>query len=98
MLDAWIGIINNPDQVQGKIFTIGPDNAIKIKDYAQKIADKLNWKGKINWNTKLFRPGEIYWLNSNHKLITKTLGWKPIVSIDEGLDRTIEIWKKIYEK
>lgn len=98
LLDAWINIINNPDQVQGKIFTIGPDNAIKIKDYAQKIADKLNWKGKINWNTKLFRPGEIYWLNSNHNLITKTLGWKPIVGIDEGLDRTIEIWKKIYEK
>ena len=98
LLDAWMNIINNPDQVQGKIFTIGPDNAIKIKDYAQKIADKLNWKGEINWNTKLFRPGEIYWLNSNHNLITKTLGWKPIVSIDEGLDRTIEIWKKIYGK
>jgi nucleoside-diphosphate-sugar epimerase len=98
LLDAWIGIINNPDQVQGKIFTIGPDNAIKIKDYAQKIADTLNWKVKINWNTKMFRPVEIYWLNSNHNLITKTLGWKPIVSIDEGLDRTIEIWKKIYEK
>lgn len=98
LLDAWVNIINNPDQVQGKIFTIGPDNAIKIKDYAQKIADKLNWKGEINWNTKLFRPGEIYWLNSNHNLITKTLGWKPIVSIDEGLDRTIEIWKKIYGK
>ena len=94
LLEAWIGIINNPDQVRGKIFTIGPDNPIKIKDYAQKIADKLNWRGKINWNTKLFRPGEIYWLNSNHNLITKTLGWKPIVSIDEGLDLTIEIWKK----
>jgi len=98
LLDVWIKIINSPDKVQGKIFTIGPDNAIKIKDYAQKIADKLNWKGNINWGTKLFRPGEIYWLNSNHNLITKTLGWKPIVSIDEGLDRTIEIWKKIYEK
>ena len=98
LLDAWIGIINNPEQVQGKIFTIGPDNAIKIKDYALKIADKLNWKGKINWNTKLFRPGEIYWLNSNHNLITKTLGWKPIISIDEGLDQTIEIWKKIHGK
>lgn len=98
LLDAWIGIINNPDQVQGKIFTIGPDNAIKIKDYAQKIADKLNWKGNINWNTKLFRPGEIYWLNSNHNLITETIGWKPVVGIDEGLDRTIEIWKNIYAK
>ena len=94
LLNAWMTVIENPDKVQGKIFTIGPDAPIKIKDYAQKIADKLNWKGKINWNTKLFRPGEIYWLNSNHNLITATTGWKPVVSLDEGLDQTIEIWKQ----
>lgn len=93
LLNAWMTVIENPSKVQGKIFTIGPDAPIKIKDYAQKIADKLNWKGKINWGTKLFRPGEIYWLNSNHNLITATTGWKPIVSLDEGLDQTIEIWK-----
>jgi nucleoside-diphosphate-sugar epimerase len=94
LLNAWMTVIENPDKVQGKIFTIGPDAPIKIKDYAQKIADKLNWKGQINWNTKLFRPGEIYWLNSNHNLITATTGWKPVVSLDEGLDQTIEIWKQ----
>jgi nucleoside-diphosphate-sugar epimerase len=94
LLNAWITVIENPDKVQGKIFTIGPDAPIKIKDYAQKIADKLNWKGKINWNTMLFRPGEIYWLNSNHNLITATTGWKPVVSLDEGLYQTIEIWKQ----
>jgi nucleoside-diphosphate-sugar epimerase len=94
LLNAWMTVIENPEKVQGKIFTIGPDAPIKIKDYAQKIAEKLNWKGKINWDTKLFRPGEIYWLNSNHNLITATTGWKPIVSLDEGLDQTIEIWKQ----
>jgi nucleoside-diphosphate-sugar epimerase len=94
LLNAWIAVIENPDKVQGKIFTIGPNSPIKIKDYAQKIADKLNWKGKINWNTKLLRPGEIYWLNSNHNLITASTGWKPVVSLDEGLDQTIEIWKQ----
>ena len=95
MLDAWQTVIENPDKCNdGMIFTIGPDNPIKIKDYANLIAQKLNWKGTINWNTKLFRAGEIYWLNSNNNLIKEKLGWEPKVSLDEGLDRTIDIWKK----
>ena len=95
MLDAWQTVIENPDKCNdGRIFTIGPDNPIKIRHWAEKIADKLKWSGKINWDTKLFRAGEIYWLNSNNNLITKKLGWEPKVSYDEGLDKTIEIWKE----
>ena len=96
MLDAWETVINNPDKCNdGSIFTIGPDNPIKIRDYAELIAKKLDWKGTINWDTKLFRAGEIYWLNSNNTLIKKKLGWEPKVTLDEGLDKTIEIWKAI---
>jgi nucleoside-diphosphate-sugar epimerase len=32
LLSAWMAVITNPSKVQGKIFTIGPDNPIKIKD------------------------------------------------------------------
>lgn len=96
LLDAWLTVINNPDLVnKGYIFTIGPDSPIKIRDYAMKIAEKLNYHGDIKWNTKLFRPGEVYWLNSNHKLITKITGWSPKVSLDEGLDKTIDVWTKL---
>jgi nucleoside-diphosphate-sugar epimerase len=95
MLDAWQTVIENPEKCNdGNIFTIGPDNPIKIRDWAEKIAKKLNWTGTINWDTKLFRAGEIYWLNSNNKLITKKLGWEPKVDYDEGLDKTIEIWRE----
>jgi UDP-glucose 4-epimerase len=94
LLSAWVTVIENPELVQGKIFTIGPDAPIKIRDYAEKIARKLNWSGQINWDTKPHRPGEIYWLNSNHNLITATTGWRPTVSLDDGLDRTIEIWQQ----
>ena len=94
MLDAWETVINNPDKCNdGSIFTIGPDNPIKIRDYAELIAKKLDWKGTINWDTKLFRAGEIYWLNSNNTLIKKKLGWEPKVTLDDGLDKTIKIWK-----
>jgi nucleoside-diphosphate-sugar epimerase len=94
MLDAWEKVIDNPDKCNdGNIFTIGPDSPIKIRDYAELIAKKLDWKGTINWDTKLFRAGEIYWLNSNNTLIKKKLGWEPKVTLDDGLDKTIEIWK-----
>ena len=95
MLSAWTTVVNNPDKCNdGKIFTIGPDDPIKIKDYAELIAKKLDWRGVINWNTKLFRAGEIYWLNSNNNLITKTLGWEPKITMSEGLDKTINYWKR----
>ena len=77
----------------GKIFTIGPDNPIKIRHYADMIAGLMGWNGVINWDTKPRRPGEIYWLNSDHKLITKTLGWQPKVALKDGLQMTIDFWQ-----
>lgn len=98
LLDAWIEIINNPEKAAGEIFCLGPDNALKIKDYVKIIADKLEWTGKVNWNTKPERPGEIYLLNSTNQKITSKLGWSPKVSLNEGLDRTIAIWKEKLSK
>lgn len=95
MMSVWNTVINEYDKCNdGKIFTIGPDQPIKIKDYTNQIATKLNWKGTVNWDTKPKRPGEIYWLNSNNNLLTETTGWTPKVSLDQGLDLTIDFWKK----
>ena len=93
LLDAWETVINNPDKCCGEIFCIGPDNAIKIKDYVSLIASKLGWTGKVNWHTKPDRPGEIFLLNSTNHKITSRLGWEPAVGLSEGLDKTIAYWK-----
>jgi UDP-glucose 4-epimerase len=98
LLDAWMIIIENKDKCSGKIFTIGPDEPRKIKDCVNLIAKKLNWSGEINWDTKPARFGEIYWLNSNHRLLSSVTGWSPKVSYDSGIDRTIEIWQSNLKK
>jgi nucleoside-diphosphate-sugar epimerase len=95
LLDAWEAVIENPEKCAGEIFCIGPNNAVRIEKYAELIAHKLGWAGKINWNTKPARPGEIYLLNSSHNKITTTLGWSPKIDIDTGLDKTILVWKNI---
>ena len=96
LLDAWEIMIEQFDQISNNIFTLGPNNAVSIDAYAKLIAKKLNWNGNISWNTKPKRPGEIWVLNSSEEKLTKFTGWKPKVSLDQGLDLTIEIWKKYY--
>jgi len=95
LIDLYITLFesDNPE-LFGKAFTIGPPNGISIKELADLIAKKLNWNGRINWFTREIRSGEIFYLNSKHDLITELTGWKPKVSLDEGLDRTITYWKK----
>jgi len=95
LLDAWMAVITNGDKVKGNIFTIGPDDPRKIRHCAEYIAEKLDWNGQINWDTKDPRHGEIWWLNSNHNKITEVTGWAPKITYEEGIDRTIHHWKQI---
>lgn len=95
LIKIWHDLIEYSDKINdGTIFTVGPDRPIRIDAWAQLIANKIGWQGKINWDTKPKRPGEIYWLNSNNTLVQQKIGWYPKVDYDDGIDKTIEIWKK----
>ena len=93
LLDAWETVINNPNKCIGQLFCLGPNNAIRISDYVDMIAKKIGWNGKVNWNTKPARPGEIYLLTSSNAKLTNMTGWEPKVSLSDGLDRTIDFWR-----
>lgn len=94
LMDAWETVIRNPDKCVGELFCLGPNDPIRISDYVDLIAKKIGWNGKVNWNTKPARPGEIYLLNTSNEKITRMTGWEPKVSLSDGLDRTIEFWKE----
>lgn len=95
LIDLYVNVINSTDKsINGQVFNTGPDNGLTIEALALKIAEKLDWRGQINWNTRPVRPGEIFYLNSSAAKAKRVLGWEPKVSLDEGLDRTIAIWKK----
>lgn len=93
LIDLYETVLEKSDLAKGEIFCTGPDNALSIEDLVKKIADKLNWRGQINWDTKPHRPGEIFVLNSTNQKATKLLGWSPKVDLDTGIDMTIKLWK-----
>lgn len=94
LIDLYETVLEQPKNARGNIFCTGPNNAIKIKDLVDKIAKLINWNGKVNWNTKPHRHGEIYVLNSTNAKATRILGWQPKVDLDTGLERTVNIWRK----
>lgn len=94
LIDLWESVLGADETVNGHSFNTGPDNGLTIGELAEKIRAKLAWDGEINWYTRPVRPGEIFYLNSSNEKVTAMTGWKPRVSLDEGLDRTIEIWSE----
>lgn len=94
LLDFYEIMIDNYEKSkEGQVFCCGPNNPIRISDLAEKIAKKLNWTGKIKWDTRPNRPGEIYYLSSRSDKAKKFFGWEPKVDLDTGIERTIKLWK-----
>jgi len=82
----------------GQVFVTGPENAVTIRELAQMIAvkfgfDPLTADDLFKWYTRPQRPGEIYYLNSTPKKALDILGWKPQVTLSQGLDLTIQKMK-----
>jgi len=96
LLDVYVELINSTDddKLHGQVFNVGPPNGLTIGALADKLAEKIGFKGTVNWNTIPKRPGEIFYLNSSNDKITAATGWEPKVDLDDGLDRTIAIWRE----
>ena len=69
-----------------EVINIGYGSDITIRELAEKIAAAAGFKGEIKWDAS--KPDGMY-----RKLMDSSrahaLGWKPEISLDEGISRTI---------
>ncbi len=85
---ACLFLMDNYDEAEH--INVGAGKEISIKDLALLIKDKTGYEGKLEFDTskpdgtprKLMDSSKIY-----------SLGWKPAISLDEGLTRTISDYK-----
>lgn len=92
MADACIFLMKNYSDEQ--IINIGTGQDYTIKELVSLIAELIQYEGEIIWDT--FRPdGTPKRMLDTTKLFN--LGWKPKVSLKEGLTKTIE-WYRLNVK
>lgn len=92
LIDLYMVLLNK--RPIGQTFVTGPDNGLTIGELVGKISDILEWEGMVNWHTQPKRPGEIFYLNSDASKARILLGWEPKISLEEGIVKTIALWKR----
>ena len=73
-----------------EVINIGYGSDVTIRELAEKIAAAAGYTGRIGWDST--KPDGMY-----RKLMdsskARALGWKPEITLDEGIRRTVEDYK-----
>lgn len=82
------------DKANGQVFNIGGD-AVSLENFIKHVIDVL---GRGAYVTKAFpndrKAIEVGDYVADWTKIKKTLGWKPVVSLHDGIKKTIEYYEK----
>ena len=83
------------EKVYGEVYNIGSGVPLSFVDLAKKIIS-IAGTGKVDYTEftserKALEPGDYY---ADISKIKAAIGWKPEISIDDGIKRTIEYYKK----
>lgn len=73
------------------IYNVGTETGVKVVDVVKKIFQLVGYEVPIE--DKGERKGDVPALVASARKIKKELGWSAKVSLDEGLQRTIEFFK-----
>jgi nucleoside-diphosphate-sugar epimerase len=71
----------------GEAYNVGTGEVCRVGDLIEMICNKMGWTEGIDIVDKSFPEIPLQYLSSDK---IRTLGWKPKISLDEGLDKTIK--------
>lgn len=84
MADACVFLMNNYNSAD--IINVGTGIDVTIKELAETIKEKIGFNGEIVWDVSKPNGTPLRKL-CNEKIVS--LGWKPKISLNEGIEKTI---------
>lgn len=83
----------HPGNIEGPI-NLAAAEEISIRDLVRKIAALTETRSKIEIGAIPYRPTEIWRMYADSSRAQQVLGWKPRISLDDGLTITIDWFRK----
>lgn len=85
-LDALLTV--DRSSVVGEVINLGTEESLSLTDLATRIVRRMG-KSPEAMTFVGDRPGQVFRHTADASKAARLLGWKPQISFDEGLDRTI---------
>jgi len=80
--------------IVGEVINIGSQRSYSIKELVSLISEIMGKEISLEVDPLRFRPYDVDTLICDYERATKLLGWKPEITVREGLEKTIEWTKK----
>jgi nucleoside-diphosphate-sugar epimerase len=93
IIDAYI-LVPGRKNVIGEIINIGNGVEYRVKEIGEKIIRMMGSKNQLFVGSLPKRPGEARNFFCSNEKAKRLLGWNPKTSLDEGLTKTIEWYRK----
>ncbi len=97
IIDGFITAAVKPG-ISNEIFNIGCGRVYKLKHYVELIMKQLGLGKKVNYGGLEYRKNDLWSPEPDLERITERLGWKPMIALEEGIERTIEWFRENHEK
>ena len=81
------------DESIGHVINIASGQPITSRKGIEKVVTMVG-KGRPNFGELSYRPGENMSLYANTKKAERILDWRPVVSLEEGLESVIQWYAK----
>jgi nucleoside-diphosphate-sugar epimerase len=80
---------------RGEVLNVGNGIPYKIKDVVKLIKELIGGNGTVKIGGIPYRRGEGMECISNSEKLMGLTGWAPKVSLEEGLKKTVEYYKRV---
>ncbi|MCX6750229.1 MAG: NAD-dependent epimerase/dehydratase family protein, partial [Candidatus Pacearchaeota archaeon] len=93
-VEAYATILHNAEIFKGfREIEVGSGAPVRIKDLANTIKNMIGSKSTINFGAIPYRKNEPMYTCANISPL-KRMGWTPKITLENGIMRTIESYKK----
>ena len=94
LVDGFIRAAIAPKEAQGQVINLGCGEERSMREIAQRIVDMLGNPITPAFGALPNRPTEIWRMFCDNSKARDLLGWSPATSLDEGLQRTIDFYRR----